>query len=372
MPRKANGEGTFDVLPSGKTRLRVTVDVDDIPVRKAFVGRNKTECRRLRDEWLQSENKVAVEKVQTLQQWSVHWMEFYCKPNVAYATHTQYQMYLDNHILPFKLGKVTLGDMKLTDVRPAHIARLYADACNKAGQPLSRSAVNKFRVILSGVFKTAIDNCLCQRNPAAGVKLPEREKAPIVIYTTSQIQKVIDALESSMAGAYIAIMLHTGLRPGEFLGLEWKDVDELNQRIYVKQSLKATAQGKQVTPGTKTKRNRVVPYGDALQPHLDRIPRHGDFVVARQRNGEYTHHTHDSFKVVFDGFFAELNAALETPLPRTTPHKCRHTFATYLLQGGADIRYVQELLGHSTITTTEIYTQVDVDALRDNIVKLTY
>jgi len=94
--------------------------------------------------------------------------------------------------------------------------------------------------------------------------------------------------------------------------------------------------------------------------------------VARQRNGEYTHHTHDSFKVIFDGFFADLNATLETPLPRITPHKCRHTFATYLIQGGADIRYVQELLGHSTITTTEIYTQVDVDSLRDNIAKLKY
>jgi site-specific recombinase XerD len=55
-----------------------------------------------------------------------------------------------------------------------------------------------------------------------------------------------------------------------------------------------------------------------------------------------------------------------------SPHKCRHTFATYMLRSGADIRYVQTLLGHSTIKTTEIYTEVDVDDLKANVAKLKY
>lgn len=54
------------------------------------------------------------------------------------------------------------------------------------------------------------------------------------------------------------------------------------------------------------------------------------------------------------------------------PHKCRHTFATYMLRSGADIRAIQTLLGHATLKTTEIYTEVDVDDLKNNVKKLNF
>ena len=73
-------------------------------------------------------------------------------------------------------------------------------------------------------------------------------------------------------------------------------------------------------------------------------------------------------------FFADLNKTLsdENKIPKLTPHKCRHTFATYLLRNGSIIRYVQQLLGHSQIETTTIYTTVDIDDLKANITRLKY
>ena len=79
---------------------------------------------------------------------------------------------------------------------------------------------------------------------------------------------------------------------------------------------------------------------------------------------------------LYKQFFADLNMQLEhdgiDAIPYMSPHKCRHTFATYMLRSGADIRAIQSILGHTTLKTTEIYTEVDVDDLKSNIAKLNF
>lgn len=367
MPkRKANGEGTITKLPSGNYRMRTVDEVNGFPVRNSFTASSPTACRKAHKEWLASDNKIAIEKVKTVKEWALHWLEIYCKPKVAFGTHKDYKMFVNNHIIP------AIGDLKFKEVKPAHIARLYADAKNSKGQRLSRSALEKIKIALSGIFETAVDNGYCGKNPVIKVKLPDKEPKKILIFSREQMGEIVKYLAEHEYGAYIALLLYTGLRIGEMLGLMWADVDTENLCFNIRRSLKLTENGKEITPRTKNKKERIIPYDEMLKKHLDTIPRTGLYVIAREADGVFTHHTHASFDKIYYKFFDDLNAALNEPLPRMTPHKCRHTFATYMLKSGADIRYVQAILGHSTISTTEIYTHVETEDLRANVAKLKY
>lgn len=363
--RKANGEGTITKLPSGSYRLRTVDEIDGVTVRKSFTASSPTACRKAHKEWLASDNKVAIERVKTVGEWAAHWLEVYVKPKISWGTYNNYRMYVRDHIVP------ALGVIRLTDVRPAHIAKLYANDKNKFGEPSSRAALRDIKTCLFGIFGTAIDNNLCNKNPAAKVPLPEKGQQEIQVYTEMQMQHIVGFLEQHEYGPHVAFLLYTGMRVGEFLALMWSDVDRINKTITVRRTVKKSESGLIVGDSTKTKKARVVPYDAALEIHLDKLPRTGLYVICRE-NGN--HHTHKTYDTIYKRFIHTLNEGLsdEEQIPYLSPHKCRHTFGTYMLRNGVDIRVVQALLGHTTIKTTEIYTHVNVEDLRDNIRKLKY
>lgn len=363
--RKANGEGSVTKLPSGSYRLRTVDEIDGVTVRKSFTASSPTACRKAHKEWLASDNKVAIERVKTVGEWAAHWLEVYSKPKVSYGTYSNYKMYVNNHIIP------KIGQVKLTDVRPAHIAKLYAEDKNKFDEPSSRAALRDIKTCLFGIFNTAMDNNLCTKNPAANVPLPDKGQQEIQVYTQKQMQHIVSFLEQHEYGPHIAFLLYTGMRIGEFLALMWSDIDRSSKTITVRRTVKKSEAGLIVGDSTKTKKVRVVPYDETLEKYLDKLPRSGLYVICR-KSGE--HHTHRTYDTIYKKFICALNESLadEEKVPYLTPHKCRHTFGTYMLRNGVDIRVVQALLGHTTIKTTEIYTHVNVDDLRDNIKKLKY
>lgn len=361
------GQGSIEVLPSGKCRLREWVEIDGVKKRKSFTGPSPKAARDAYKAFLASSQKKTVHQVQTVRQWAKYWLEVYKKPGVEWKVGKDYEMYVDRHIIP------VIGDLRLADVRPANIAMLYANAKNRNKKPLSGSALNKLRITLNGIFETAIDNDLCIKNPAQKVPLPNREAVKVKVFTKSQMEYIIKALPNHPSGPALAFLLYTGLRVGELLSLMWTDIDAEKKEILVRRSLTRNEEGEIVGNHTKSRKDRIVPYDEALEPYLAQIPRFGLYVICRPDGHTHTHH---SFDTVYYSFFDDLNAQLikdkKDPLPRLTPHKCRHTFATYLLRGGVDIRVVQMILGHAHIQTTEIYTQVDVEDIKNNISKLAY
>lgn len=375
MPRKSNGEGTLDILPSGKARYRDWVEVDGVRQRKSFVGSSPSAARAAYKAYLANAQKVAIERVQSVSQWAEYWLEVYKKPTVEWKAGKDYEAYVKRFINP------AIGAIRLEDVRPAHIAMLYARAKNRSGKPVSESTLKKLRIILNNLFETAIDNSLASKNPAKKVELPQREPGRIQIFTQKHMDEVVAFLPNHPSGPYIALLFYTGLRVGELLSLMWNDIDTEEKLIHVRRSLTRTEEGEVVGNHTKTKKDRVVPYDAALEPYLAALPRAGLYVISRPDGSTHTHH---SFDTVYYRFFNDLNKKLlkehteakakgsALQLPRLTPHKCRHTFATYLLRSGVDIRVVQLILGHSTVRTTEIYTHLDVNDLKNNIAKFSY
>ena len=364
--KRANGEGSFEKLKNG-WRYRAVVEVDGVRQRKSFIAPSKTAARQAYEDWLESGQKVAVERVRTVRDWAQNWFEIYYKPKVQYITWRNTEAFLRLHVLPFSAGGKPLGDMRLADVKPAHVAALYAGLRTRQGKPLARNYMKQARTISSGIFSTAIDNGLCSRDPTAGVKLPEKPPNQIAVPPADVVEAVLGHANGSIEGAYVAILLYTGLRVEELLALKWENIDQERRLIHVCGHLVKTPDGETVQPSTKTKRTRLVPYDAALQPHFDRIPHMGEYVVSRDAGGAFTHHDHNSFYQLYYGFFAPLPC-----VPRLTPHKLRHTYATYLWESGVDLGIVQRLLGHNDIGTTTIYAHARIEALRGGAEKLSF
>lgn len=114
---------------------------------------------------------------------------------------------------------------------------------------------------------------------------------------------------------------------------------------------------------TKNGKVRHIPYGDELAAHLKQAQKTSIYVVPAVRGG---YMTPDSFRRQYETFFADL------PVRKLSPHKLRHTYATYLIRGGAELRAVQSILGHHSVGVTEIYTHVNVEDQRRAAGKLAY
>jgi integrase/recombinase XerC len=152
--------------------------------------------------------------------------------------------------------------------------------------------------------------------------------------------------------AMVEVLYATGMRVGELCGLDVDDLDEEHRLLRV------TGKGR---------KERVVPFGVPARHALDRWIRQGRPILATTGSGAALFlgrrggrvGQRQVRQVVYD-LLAEIEDA-----PRIGPHGLRHSAATHLLDGGADLRSVQELLGHATLSTTQIYTHVSVDRLRD-------
>jgi integrase/recombinase XerD len=187
-------------------------------------------------------------------------------------------------------------------------------------------------------------------NPAAALALPKRLRKLPRTLSPAEAERLIDAAAGTTPRAMrdralVELMYGAGLRVSEALGLDRRAVD-LDERI-----VRALGKGR---------KERLVPLGrpavESLRryiamgrPHLDR--RHRPELFLNARGGPLTR----------AGAFLILRrlagkAGLEPE--RVHPHLLRHSFATHLLEGGADLRSVQEMLGHADLSTTELYTHV--------------
>jgi site-specific recombinase XerD len=194
-------------------------------------------------------------------------------------------------------------------------------------------------------------------NPAAAVALPRKTRRLPRTLSPSEAERLIDAAAGTTPRALrdralVELLYGAGLRVGEAVGLGKSDVD-LDQRL-----VRATGKGA---------KERIVPLGrpaaEALRlyiargrPYLDR--RHRPELFLNAQGGGLTR----------AGVFLVLRrlaekAGLEPE--RVHPHLLRHSFATHLLEGGADLRSVQEMLGHADLATTELYTHVSDSRRRE-------
>lgn len=165
----------------------------------------------------------------------------------------------------------------------------------------------------------------------------KREKKLPVILSKKEIMQMVFSCKIVKYRVMIMMGYGAGLRASEILSLRWEDIDFSRNTIHVKSA--------------KSKKDRIV----MLSPKLKKILKSLDIlkeglVFMSNRNKKYS--LRSLQQIISD---AALRAGITK---KVSPHSLRHSFATHLLENGTDIRYIQELLGHSNIRTTLIYTKV--------------
>jgi len=154
--------------------------------------------------------------------------------------------------------------------------------------------------------------------------------------------------------AMLEIMYGSGLRVSELVNLTLNDIDLYNDTILV--------QGK----GSK---ERIVPLGDYAKEYLEKyLEIRGELIKRKNGNPDKLFLNNHGLPITRNGFNFLLNNLLKEKgiNKKVTPHTLRHSFATHMLDNGADLRTIQELLGHSDIVTTRIYTHISKKQIHDN------
>jgi integrase/recombinase XerD len=267
-------------------------------------------------------------------------------------------------------GKTTLADVTAADVAEFLACLREGDDEHAA---LAVSSAARAVIAVRGLHAFAVAQGLTETDPAREVPPPSPPRRLPKAITLTEVERLLAAAgpspeePSGAAGgidprllrdrAMLEFLYGTGARISEVTGL---DIDELR--------LDADPEDQVVRLVGKGGKHRVVPVGSfavrAIQAYLVRARpalaaasvRGTPAVFLNARGGRLTR----------QGAWGVLHAAADRAgLADVSPHTLRHSFATHMLDGGADIRVVQELLGHASVTTTQVYTLITVDRLRE-------
>jgi len=205
-------------------------------------------------------------------------------------------------------------------------------------------------------FKFLVGEGIAARDPSERIESPKRWRTLPAVLSVPEVKRLLDAPNTNelLAQRDVALLefaYATGVRVSELINVKLQDIS-FKERI-----VRVFGKGgkERVVPFGKTAMGRISSYVHEARPHYDRGKSRGVlFLNARgtplSRVGAWG--------------IIKANARRAGLTKRVTPHTLRHTFATHLLEGGADLRAVQEMLGHADLATTQLYTHVDRDYLR--------
>lgn len=238
------------------------------------------------------------------------------------------------------------------------ILRGWLGAMNSAGQ--ARSTIARRAAAARTFTAWALREELIPVDPALRLRAPKRGKTLPAVLQQSQMGSLFEQLAAAAAEgepvalrdrAMVELLYASGIRVSELAGLDLEDVD------HERRTLRVLGKGN---------KERTVPFGLPAATALDEWLRRGRGRLATEASGAALFLGRRGRRVdprqvrsVAQQLFGQLGDTAAT-----SPHALRHSTATHLLDGGADLRSVQEILGHSSLATTQIYTHVSVDRLR--------
>ena len=217
--------------------------------------------------------------------------------------------------------------------------------------------------ILSGLksfYRFLLQEDMAEKDPTELISSPSKGRHLPEVLSYEEIQKMIDSIDLSLPNghrnkAMIEIMYGCGLRVSELINLQISDIYKNDGflRIFGKGSKE------RLVPIGDSSLKILFQYIDGARLHITPKPKFTDIVFLNSRGTGLTRQT--VFLLVKE--LAEKNGIKKS----ISPHTFRHSFATHLLEGGANLLAVQQMLGHASVSTTEIYTHISDDLLRETL-----
>ncbi|MGE0370210.1 MAG: site-specific tyrosine recombinase XerD [Candidatus Dadabacteria bacterium] len=222
---------------------------------------------------------------------------------------------------------------------------------------LNATTIVRSMVSVKQFFKYLLSEKVLSEDPTAHIKTPKMKKAIPGVISLDDVESILGAPDESTHeglrdAAMLEILYATGIRVSELIGLKLNDVNfEL---------------GFVVVYG-KGSKERVVPIGDKAREKLLSYLRDSRPALLKSREAKALFVTRRGGGMTRQGFWKIIKAqALKAGVTKKiSPHTLRHSFATHLLERGADLRTIQVMLGHSDISTTQIYTHVESERLKE-------
>lgn len=244
------------------------------------------------------------------------------------------------------------NDVTVVDVR-IYLGVLHRENYN-------RSSISRFLSSLRSFYHFLVERGVVETNPFASVSYKKGKMRLPEFFYEDEIEKFIDSIDGNQSlgqrnKALVEVLYATGMRVSELTNLTLAQLDLENSIILV------------IGKGSK---ERYVPIGDFARSALETFLEEGrkDLMAKERKEHSFVFVNHLGDPLTTNGVRYILEKLIqESGLTlKIHPHMLRHTFATHLLNNGADMRTVQELLGHVSLSSTQIYTHVTKEALQQN------
>ncbi len=226
---------------------------------------------------------------------------------------------------------------------------------------LSEKSQSRIISSLKSFFKYLLVEGVIVDNPSDILEMPRIGRKIPVVLSVDEIELLLKTIDVSTSlghrnRAIIEVLYGCGLRVSELINLKISNI------FFKEEFIRVIGKGdkQRLIPLGRSAHKEIDNYIKSFRTHIEPCKGHGDFLFLNRRGKQLT-------RVMI--FTIVKNVCSLAGIEKNiSPHTFRHSFATHLIEGGADLRVVQEMLGHESITTTEIYTHIDREYLREVII----
>ena len=385
--RSANGSGTIRKRADGRWEGIYSAGYDQQTgklIRKSIYGKNQKEVRqKLSKVTTEIDEGLYLEPAKmTLSDWMDLWYKEYTFDK-KYSTLKGYKAQINKHIRP------GIGKYNLSQLNPMILQRFFNHLSepNEKGKVLSPKSIKNVYIILSGILEQAVENEMISKNPCKKVKLPKVYNKQITPLTDKQVKDFLEIISTDeIYGTILRVIVFTGLRLGEAMGLTWDCVDFEKGALNINKQLQRRPQkdGGSTLTSVKSGKPRILrpaPFVmDLLKvrytEQLMQKSRAGDAWIGW--NNEEEHKKSLVFTNLDGGYITPKrvylhfkSAANEIGAPNARVHDLRHTYAVLSLQNGDDVKTVQENLGHASAAfTLDVYGHVSDKMKQDSAARM--